>query len=151
VVGSLFLRPVVCGLLFTLIVSVWYVPRLFEWAIESAAGRAVEQGSLLLAGLLFWWPLASPSLRFPALRFGGRLLYLFALEVALTAVFSYVLMAEHPIYPTFNLAPRLIAGLDAENDQILGGILLASISSLVLVGALGANFFKWARTSERRP
>jgi putative membrane protein len=142
------LRPWICGAGFTLLVSIWYVPRLLEWALGGPGGYAVELATVLLSGLLFWWPLASPSRICPAQGYGSRLVYLFAIEVALTAVFAYVLMAEHPIYPTYGLAPRLVPGLDAENDQILGGILMAGVSSLVLVGALGVNFFKWAKASE---
>jgi putative membrane protein len=142
------LRPWVCGAVFTLLVSVWYVPRLLEWAMGSPGGRAFELAMVLLSGLLFWWPLASPSRICPPMGFASRMVYLFAIEVALTAVFAYILMAEHPIYPTYSLAPRLVPGLDAENDQVLGGVLLAGVSSLVLVGSLGANFFRWAKASE---
>ncbi len=142
-----FLRPWICGAFFTLVVSVWCVPRPFEWALGNPAGRALEQAMFLMSGLLFWWPLASPSRICPPSGFGSRMVYLFAIEVALTAVFSYVLMAEHPIYATYSLAPRLVQGLDAQNDQILGGVLLAGVSSLVLVGLLGVNFFRWARAS----
>ncbi len=141
------LRPWICGAFFTLMVSIWCLPRLFEWALGSPAGRALELAMYLLAGLFFWWPLASPSRICPPSGFGSRLVYLFAIEVALTAVFSYVLMADHPLYPTYSLAPRLVPGLDAVNDQILGGVLLAGVSSLVLVGLLGVNFFRWARAS----
>jgi putative membrane protein len=145
--ATLLLRPWICGAVFTLVVSAWCVPRLSEWALGSPLGNALEQTMYLLSGLLFWWPLASPSRICPPSGFGSRLVYLFAIEVSLTAVFSYVLMAEHPIYPTYSLAPRLVSGLDASSDQILGGVLLAGVSSLVLVGALGLNFFKWARAS----
>jgi putative membrane protein len=146
-VATSLLRPWICGAGFTLVASVWYVPRLFEWTLRSPGGHALEQTTCLLSGLLFWWPLASPSRICPSQGFGSRMVYLFAIEVALTAVFSYVLMAEHPMYPTYSLAPRLMPGLDAENDQILGGVLLAGVSSLVLLGALGVNFFKWSKAS----
>ena len=141
------LRPWICGAFFTLVASMWCVPRPFEWALGSPAGRALEEAMFLLSGVLFWWPLASPSRVCPASGFGSRMVYLFAIEVALTAVFSYVLMAEHPIYATYSLAPRLVPGLDAQSDQVLGGVLLAGVSSVVLVGLLGVNFFRWARTS----
>jgi len=108
----------------------------------------VEHLAFFGAALLFWWPLISPSRLVPPIGYGARLVYLFALEEALTAVFSYILMADHPMYPTYALAPRLIAGLDAINDQVLGGILLSAVSSLVLVGALGVNFLRWAKWSE---
>ena len=140
-------RPLVAGGLFVLIYSAWYVPRLFEWAQRSESGRVFEHVLFCFIGILFWWPLLSRSRVFPPLAYGSRMVYLFCLEVAMTAVFSYLLMAEHPLYPTYELAPRLIAGVGAEDDQMLGGILLSAVSSLVLVGALGMNFRAWARKS----
>jgi cytochrome c oxidase assembly factor CtaG len=138
-------RPLVCGAAFTAAASLWFVPALFNWARGSGLGGAVEHATTFLASCLFWMPLlgCSPRLRWPG--FGAKAVYLFCIEVALTAVFSYILMAEHPMYPVYELAPRLIPGLDAQSDQILGGVLLAAISSLVLLGALGVNFHRWAR------
>jgi cytochrome c oxidase assembly factor CtaG len=146
--GRVLFRPLTCGAAFVLGVSIWYLPRIYEWGLEREVGLAAEHLLFLLAGVLFWWPLASPSRRFPALRFGARMAYLFATEVAMTAVFSYLLMAEHPLYPSYELAPRLIASLDALNDQVFAGILLSGISSLVMVAALGASFYHWWKSAD---
>jgi len=142
------LRPFVTGASFALLVSLWYIPRIFGWAQTHRFGPAVEASVFFVASLLFWWPILSPSRLFPRLAYGGRMVYLFCLEVALTGVFTYLLMAEHALYPVYELAPRMISELSPENDQVLGGVLLSGISSLVLVGALAMNFFRWARTEE---
>jgi putative membrane protein len=139
-------HPLVAGGLFVLLVSGWYVPRIFGWALTHRLGQTVEGAAFFAAAVLFWWPLISRSRLFPPISFGAKMIYLFCLEVALTGIFSYVLMAEHPLYPIYETAPRLIPGLSAEGDQVLGGVLLSGISSLVLVGALGVNFMHWART-----
>jgi len=141
------LSPVACGALFTLVVTAWHVPRLFESALESEGMHAAEHASIFAVSLLFWWPLLSPSRVFPPIGFGGRLIYLFCLEVSLTALFTYILMADHVMYPTYEYAPRILPGLAAVDDQVLGGILLSAVSSLVMVAALGVNFFRWARTN----
>ena len=146
--AGLFLHPLPAAAAFILATTAWYLPRPFEWALQQGWPGGIERLTVLAAALLFWWPLISPSRIAPPIGFGARMVYLFCLEVALTAVFSYLLMAEHPLYPTYELAPRLIAGLDAYSDQILGGILLSGVSSLVLVGILGANFLRWAKRSE---
>ena len=148
-------RPLSAGFLFVLLISGWYVPRVFGWALAHPLGPAAEGGAFLAVSLLFWWPLLSPSRIFPPLAFGGRILYLFAIEVALTGIFTYLLMGEHPLYPAYELAPRLIPDLSAENDQVLGAVLLSGVSSLVLVGALLVNFLRWSRAEPgpavRRP
>jgi len=154
-VWSRLFRPLTAGSVFVLVVSGWYVPRIFGWALAHPAGPAVEGLLFFGASLLFWWPLLSPSLVFPPLPYGGRILYLFAIEVALTGIFTYLLMGEHPLYPAYVLAPRLIPGLSAESDQVLGAVLLSGVSSLVLVGFLLRNFLRWSRADAgpavRRP
>jgi putative membrane protein len=147
--GRALLRPVPCGLLYLVLVSAGYSPRIHERAMSSDAGMAVEHLVYLAAGLLFWWPVLSPSRILPPMRYGGRMAYLFATEVALTGTFTYLLMAEHTMYPTYALAPRLISGLSAEDDQMMGGVVLSGISSLVMVCALASAFFRWSRDSER--
>jgi putative membrane protein len=141
----LLLHPVICGGLFIVIASAWQAPRMLESGLEDPFVRAIEQLTFLAAGALFWWPLLSPSRRFPAISIGGRLLYLLCTEVALTAAFSYLLMADHPVYPTYEYARRLFSRLDPVNDQYLAGALLSGVSSVVMVVAMGANFFLWAR------
>ncbi len=140
------LRPLLCGAIFVLMVSGWYVPRLFEGALRNDAWHEGRTALFLGVGLLFWWPLLSSSRRFPRLGHGGRMLYLMAVQVTLTGVFTYVLMAEHALYPTYEHAPRLVDALSPIEDQVLAGTLLSFLSSAVLVGALGYNFFAWART-----
>ena len=139
------MRPWVAGAAFVLVISAGYIPRLFEWTLRRPANQALADAVFFGVSLLFWWPLLSPSRVFPRIGYGSRMIYLFASEVALTGVFTFILMAEHPMYPVFELAPRLIAGLSPENDQTLGGILLSGISSLVLVGTLGMTFRQWAK------
>jgi putative membrane protein len=139
-------HPVIDGALFILVVSAGYLPRLFESGLRNSAVHQIQQVLFLAVGLLFWWQLLSPSRVFRRLGYGGRLLFLSAVGVALTGVFTYILMAEHAMYPTYEHAPRLIEALTANEDQTLAGVLLSAVSSLVLVGALGATFFRWAQT-----
>jgi putative membrane protein len=146
--GRVLFHPLVCGAFFVLSVSVWYVPRIYEWGLQRPWHFGAEHLLFAAAGAMFWWPLSSRSEIFPPLRFGARMIYLFATQVAMTAVFSYLLMAEHPLYPTYELAPRLLPALDPINDQTFAGILLSAMSSLVMVSALGVSFFRWSKTSE---
>jgi putative membrane protein len=141
-------HPWLCGASFVLLISVWYLPRVFQWGISSALNHVCEYSVLLLAGIVMAWPIVSPSHSHPAFKYATRMVYLFGLEVAMTAVFSYLLMAEHPIYPNYSIAPRIITGFDTLNDQVFGGILLSAISSLFFVGALGHAFYQWAKNSK---
>jgi putative membrane protein len=148
--GRTLLQPLLCGGAFILVVSGWYLPRPFERGLGSDVVHQIQNGMFLGVGLWFWWPLLSPSRVFPPLRYGGRMVYLFAIEVGLTGVFTYILMADHAMYSTYEHAPRLILGLSASEDQLLAGVFLSAVSSLVLVGALGVNFRRWAHADSHR-
>jgi len=141
-------RVPVCGGIFVLVVTGLHMPRVYEWGLESPAASALEHFALLGASLFFWWPLANPSGIRPPGSFAGRMVYLFCVEVALTALFTYLLMADHAVYPSYQFAPRLIPGVSATDDQVLGGILLSAVSSLVLLGALGLSFRRWAHADK---
>jgi putative membrane protein len=148
--GRALLRPLLCGGCFILVVSGWYLPRLFERGLRSDDVHQIQSAMFLAVGLLFWLPLLSPSRVFPPLKYGGRLVYLFAIEVGLTGVFTYILMAEHSMYSTYEHAPRLIGALSAAEDQLLAGVLLSAVSSVVLVGALWINFYRWSQADAAR-
>jgi len=147
----LLLSPLPGGVLFVLVFGAWHLPRLYELALQEEGLRAIECLLFLGVGLLFWWPLVSTSRAFPPVGPAVQALYLSMVQVTLTAVFFYVFMADHALYPTFQYAPRLIDGLSPLEDQRLAGVLLGLVSSLVLLGALGSVFFRWARHSENPP
>ncbi|HVW20508.1 MAG TPA: cytochrome c oxidase assembly protein [Opitutaceae bacterium] len=146
--ARLLFHPVVASLVFVLVVSGSYLPRPFEAALRSDGWRAAQAAVLLAAALLFWRPLLSRSAVLPPPGYGGRLAYLFATEVSLTGVFTYILMAEHGMYPTYEHAPRLVAALTPYEDQVLAGVLLSAVSSVVLVGTLGLNFYRWYQADQ---
>jgi putative membrane protein len=144
-------HPALDGAAFVLLVSGAYLSRPFEAALRSDGAHALQAAALLAAGLLFWRPLLSRSAVLPPPGYGGRLAYLFAAEVALTGVFTYLLMAEHGLSGTYEHAPRLVAALTPYEDQVLAGVLLSGVSSFVLVGTLGLTFFRWFQADQARP
>jgi putative membrane protein len=143
------LNPVAGVGLFILVVGLWHLPRLYESALQDVRLQQVENLMFLAVALLFWWPLLSPSRVFPRAGLGIQALYLGFAQVSLTALFTYLFMADHALYPTYQYAPRLVDVLPPLEDQRLAGILLGVVSSLVLVGGLGATFFKWAHLPEQ--
>jgi putative membrane protein len=147
IIAKILSYPWVCGMLFVLLISLWYVPRASQWGLSSPLNHCLEYTIVLSSGMIMAWPLLSRSQLYPKFSYATRMVYLFGLEVAMTAVFSYLLMAEHPIYSNYIIAPRLITGFDVLSDQSFGAILLSGISSLFFVGALGASFYQWSKKS----
>jgi putative membrane protein len=72
-------------------------------------------------------------------------LYLFALSIGQIPVFAYVTFSSTVLYPTYEVAPRIVP-LTPLEDQQLGSILMHTASMMVLVVALAVVFRQWSQT-----
>jgi putative membrane protein len=120
----------------------WYgvhVPAFYEWSLRERWPLNLEHGILLLAGLVFWWPVFEPEPR--RLGAAGILAYLggaFAASPWLALAFIF---STSPFYDFYLRAPRLW-GLSATKDQNLGGILMQSEQTVVFLALLVYAFLK---------
>lgn len=138
-------HPLVCGLVFTLVVGVWHVPRLYDWALRSKPVHVVEHLMFFAAALLYWWPLLSPSRRLPRRTHGVQMLYLLGVLIAMTPLFAYLTFSQDILYPTYEYAPRLFATFSAAQDQLLAGVMMKLVGVFGALCALAAAFFGWYR------
>jgi putative membrane protein len=53
------------------------------------------------------------------------------------------------LYPTYEYAPRVVAGLSPADDQLLAGIIMKLVGMAVTLTVLGVCFFKWSKSSDR--
>lgn len=143
--------PLSCVILSTLVISGWHAPFLYEWTLQDKVVHVAEHLMFLAASLLFWWPLASPSEELPAPSYAVRMIYLFATEVTMIPVSAYIVFSGDILYPTYEYAPRLIAGFSPGDDQLTAGIIMKISGMLVTLTALAVCFFKWSRSSNRSP
>ena len=121
----------------------WYGTHLagfYNWALESGWALNIEHGVLLLAGLLFWWPIVSGRLSVPA-----GLAYLGAGFVASSFLGLAFIFSSRPFYSFYVDAPRLW-GLSPARDQNLGGILMNAEQTLVFLVAIG--WYVWRLLEE---
>ena len=121
--GRAWLHPAFCWIVMSLTLLAWHVPAAYELALRSASWHRVEHASFLAASLLFWWPVVAP---WPAVPRWPRLampLYLLAANVVMSALGAWLTFAEHPIYATYAMAPRVV-GLSPLDDQRLAGLLM---------------------------
>jgi putative membrane protein len=146
----LLFNPVTCALLSTGVISVWHLPFLYEWTLQDKLVHVGEHLMFLAVSLLFWWPLASPSLVFPAPSYAVRMLYVFGTEVAMIPVSAYVVFSGDILYPTYEYAPRLIAGFSPADDQLMAGIIMKATGMAVSLAALGYCFYRWSRASQAK-
>jgi putative membrane protein len=123
--------------------AAWYgthAAGFYDWALRSGWALNIEHGILIVAGLLFWWPLLAGRLSPPA-----ALAYLgagFATSVFLGLA---LIFSSRPFYSFYEDAPRLW-GFSASRDQNLGGVLMNSEQTIVFLVAIG--WFLWRLLEE---
>ncbi len=143
-------KPVVCGLIYTLTISLWHVPALYDWALQDKFVHVVEHVTFFIASLFYWWPLISPSRDYPPITNGGQMLYLIALTIAMTPLFAFIAFSTDVLYPTYEYAPRIIADFSPAEDQLLGAVIMKTGGMAVSFIAFAVAFFRWYRGSEQR-
>ena len=136
-------HPLLCVVIYSLVVSVWHAPTLYDLALRNKLVHVIEHIMFFVAALLYWWPVLSPSRVLPRRQYGVQMLYLVAVVVTMTPVFAYITFSGHILYPTYEFAPRLIANFSAADDQLLAGTMMKLIGMLVSLGAFMVAFYRW--------
>jgi cytochrome c oxidase assembly factor CtaG len=102
---------------------VWYgvhVPSFYNWALRDGWPLNFEHLLLVLAGLVFWWPVFERPPRIESL---GVLAYLGLGFLSAPWLSLAYIFSSRPFYSFYAHAPRLW-GLSAVKDQNLAGILM---------------------------
>jgi len=150
-IGARFVRPVFrfvvsplpAALIYSLIIGIWHVPSLYDLALRDKFVHVVEHIMFFAAGLLYWWPILSPSRVAPPRPHGVQMLYLVGVVITMTPLFAYITFAQDILYPTYEFAPRLIPNFSAGNDQLLAGSMMKLVGVAVSLGAFGLIFYRW--------
>ena len=144
-------RPLVCGLVYTLVYSGWHAPVLYDWALQNRWVHITEHIMFFWAALFYWWPILSPSTEFPRISYGAQMLYLTGVVIAMTPVFAFIAFSSDILYPTYEYAPRLFASFGPAEDQLLGSVIMKMGGMGVTFIVFVIAFYKWYQASEARP
>jgi len=104
-------------------VAIWYgvhIPVFYDWALRDGWPLNIEHLLLIVAGLLFWWPVFESPRRLEPL---GILAYLGLGFLSAPWLSLAYIFSSRPFYSFYVHAPRLW-GLSAIKDQNLAGILM---------------------------
>lgn len=142
-------HPIIAGISFTLVFSIWHVPYLYEWALHDKAIHAAEHLSMLFASLQIWWCIASSSQIAPRIGYGGQIIFVFLLMVGQTPLFAFLTFSGDVFYPTYAYAPRVI-DLSPIQDQVLGGVTMKLANMFTSLAVMSVAFYKWSQHSEHR-
>ena len=143
-VARFLVHPVVAGLAFNLIFTLWHFPELYEAALHDRTLHIVEHWLMFLPAVLMVWPLLSLSRVLPRISFGGAMVYCFVLMIADLPLWGALIFGEHPIFETYRLAPR-ITSLTASSDMVLGAALMKGFNEVFALANMAWAFFAWYR------
>jgi cytochrome c oxidase assembly factor CtaG len=104
----------------------------------------VEHAVLITVGLIFWWPVLSGTAG--SLEAPGGLLYLF-IAFATSAFLGLALTFLPSFYSFYQHTPRLW-GLSPDEDQNIGGALMAGEQSAVFIAGMCWVFFRLLEEDE---
>ncbi|ACB75351.1 cytochrome c oxidase assembly protein [Opitutus terrae] len=148
-VWRLLVHPISCTILYSLTISVWHLPALYDLALRHKTIHVLEHLMFFGAALLYWWPMLSPSAVLPPRRPGTLILYFLAVEILMTPIFAYVTFSQDVLYATYEYAPRILPGFSAADDQLLAGSSMKLVGMAVALGAIAVCFWRWYAAGER--
>jgi cytochrome c oxidase assembly factor CtaG len=119
----------------------WHLTGAYDASLRNQELYALQQISLLVASLLFWWPIVVPLGDRRVLSRWATLGYILVATIPQTFGGITVALAKHALYPTYGLAPRLF-GVGVLTDQQIAGACIALVSKIALFTAFSVVFLR---------
>lgn len=147
-------RPVVAWLVGIGVVWLWHAPVIYNVALEHPWLLDLQHACVLLAALVFWWPIFAPLPQSRLAALPG-ILYLFSACLASTVLGIMITFAPSSLYPaylephdTLRLVPFLqgVCGLTPHVDQQVGGLLMWLPCCLLYLVAIVTLYARWQNT-----
>ncbi|HEX6109933.1 MAG TPA: cytochrome c oxidase assembly protein [Ktedonobacteraceae bacterium] len=145
-VAKVLTYPVVAFVLYNADFWLWHAPPLYNATLENQTIHILEHLTFIVFGLLYWWPIFSPSKDLPRLPFGGQILYLFVSGMP-SVLLGAGLTFSPPLYAPYIAAPR-IWGISAATDQQLGGLIMWVPVSIFYIVIMSVLFIRWMLQQE---
>lgn len=136
-------HPLVAGALFVGLGWWWLIPMVHFYAMLDVRLYRLMNASMVAVGLLFW-SLVLDSRPSPPARVkpGFRIVLAAAVMPLEMAPGIIITFAPRNLYPLYDLCGRAFAGITAQQDQMLGGLLIwVAGSTMNVIGALTALYF----------
>jgi len=142
-------KPWLNALLFNGLLTVYFIPSVFNMLKSQLVGMALYQLMLVFLAFMMWWVIISPLPEITFIPYLTRIIYIFFASVLLMPIGIFLLIILRAHYPAFEaVAGNFVPILNAIYDQQLaGGILkLFQLSSYII--ALLAIVLRWGKEEE---
>jgi putative membrane protein len=130
--GNVLAHPAVCWFGAAATLVIWHIPALFMLGMESGMWHAIEHGSFLATGLLFWWPVVQSQPTVSRMPGWSIPLYLFFATLPCDILSGFLVFCDRVVYPTY-LSSSQPFGLSALQDQQCAGALMWTCVTVVYV------------------
>jgi putative membrane protein len=143
---SLLMRPGIAWLLHAAILWTWHLPQLFQAALANEGVHALQHLGFVGSASLFWW--ADMNARPRSSRYGLAVLFMFTTALHTGLLGALLAFTRHVLYPAY-IEPGRAFGVDALDDQQLGGLIMWVPACSIYIVAGVALMLGWMRASER--
>jgi putative membrane protein len=141
-------HPVFALVLYVAVMWIWHIPALYDAALEHPLIHRFEHITFITAGFLYWWHIISPIPGRHRLTGMGPVAYMASTKVLVGLLGVALAFAPEAIYGFYETQPSYW-GMDADTDQRVAGLIMATEQSVVMGVALVWLFVKALEDSER--
>jgi len=131
-----FTNPVLCWLAGTVTIIGWHLPVAFQLGIRSHWVHSIEDGSFLMAGVLFWSPIVQSS---PSATRSPRwylALYLFLATLPCDILSAFLVFCNRLVYPFYLSTPQLFNLAPIEDQECAGALMWVWVTFAYLIPAV---------------
>jgi putative membrane protein len=126
----------------------WQIGPIFEASLRDDAVHNLRLLTLVVAGVINWWPLLTPLDRHTRFASPFQIFYIAAESVPLDLFGLVCIFVGYVFYPAYANAPRIF-GISALTDQALAGGLLAIPNNIFDFILMSVIFFGWIERADR--
>ncbi len=116
-------NPLVAVTLYCGVLAVWHIPTFYDEAQGHTIVHDLEHVIFLGTALLFWWPVIHPAGGRRRLSYAAGIVYFLPPMMVGSLIGALLTFAGHPLYATYEEAPR-VWGISVLQDQQLAGLIM---------------------------
>lgn len=147
-VVRLFSKPIVALLVFNGLIAITHWPSIVEKSLHNELFHFLVHLALFVSATFMWIPVINRIPELPRLGPPAKMAYLFAQSIVPTVPASFLTFSITPLYKTYELAPRMIEGLSAVDDQQYAAAIMKVGAGTYLWGIVGYLFACWWRDTK---
>ena len=140
--GRFLTHPFVAFAIFTIVLSLWHIPALYDLALRNEAAHIMQHLFFISSAIVMWWPVLSPLSALPRASYPVQMVYLFSLTIPMGFIGAAITFSQRVLYTWYDTVPRLW-GLPVISDQQIGGLIMKIPGALAFMGVMAVVFFKW--------